>query len=84
MLNNYEEKIPKLQEEFSKIINLVTNYYQNLEIHMAEEGIFRGLLKLGLGLLNLYVAKQGTGKNIYEGNLPYHKTENRKYILKNF
>lgn len=80
MLNNYEEKIPKLQEEFTKIINFVTNDYQNLEIHMTEEKIFRELLKLGQGLLNLYIAKQGTGKNIYRGELPYHKTESRNYI----
>jgi len=80
MLYNYEEKIPKLQEEFTKIINLAINDYQNLEIHMAEETIFRELLKLGQGLLNLYISKQGTGKDIYEKKLPYHKTENRNYI----
>src|SRR4030042_5580541 len=79
-INDYEEKIINLQGIFEKIIILVTNDYQKLELYKAEENIFRELLKMGLSCMELLISKKGTGKNNYSGNLPYHRTEAWKYI----
>ncbi len=49
-------------------------------MHEVEEVLFQSLLKLGLSLLNEYVEKKGTGKNL-KADLPYHKLENWNYIF---
>ena len=80
MLNNYEEKLLKNQEEFNNLVNLVTDDWQNLEIHNVEENLFRKLLMLGHDLLELHLAKRGSGKKDYQGEIPYHSDKDWDYI----
>lgn len=80
MISNYEEKLLKTQEEFKTLVDLVSHGWQGLEIHKVEENIFRRLLDIGLHLLELHITKSGTGKDKYQGNLPYHKDDDWNYI----
>ncbi|KKK82081.1 hypothetical protein LCGC14_2806960, partial [marine sediment metagenome] len=47
MLNDYEEKLLTNQGNFDHLVKLVTDDWQNLEIHNVEENLFRKVLKLG-------------------------------------
>jgi hypothetical protein len=80
MINNYEEKLLKNQQEFDNLVKLVTEDWQELEIHHVEESLFKKLLTLGHDLLELHLAKRGTGKEDYQGEIPYHSDKNWDYI----
>ena len=80
MISNYEEKLLNTQEEFKTLIDLVSHGWQYLEIHKVEENLFRKLMGIGLQLLELHITKRGTGKNQYQGKLPYHKDDDWNYI----
>ena len=80
MISNYEEKLLKTQEEFKTLIDLVNYGWKDLEIHKVEENLFRKLIGIGLQLLELHITKRGTGKNQYQGELPYHKDDDWNYI----
>ena len=79
MLSNYEEKLVGAQEIFNQILKSVSGELQNKEIHEVEEELFRSLLKIGHSLLGAFLEKKGSGKDI-KTELPYHKSENWKYI----
>jgi len=80
MINNYEEKLLKTQEEFNKLLKLITHDWQELEIHKVEENLFKRLLTLGRNLLELHLTQKGTGKEKYKGDISYHSDKEWKYI----
>jgi len=80
MINNYEEKLLKNQQEFDTLVKLITEDWQELEIHKVEENLFKRLLKLGRDLLELHLAKRGSGKEDYHGEIPYHSDKDWEYI----
>jgi len=71
----------KLQEQFDFFLNKITSEdWQNMELHKVEEQIFRQALEIGRKGLELFLAKKGTGKNYYSGEITSHKKEYWKYI----
>jgi hypothetical protein len=80
MINNYEEKLLKNQQEFETLVKLVTEDWQELEIHKVEENLFKRVLKLGHDLLELHLTKRGSGKEDYHGEIPYHSDKGWDYI----
>lgn len=56
-----EKKLMQVRGEFNELLEYVTDGLRDSEIHDAEHGIFRRLLKLGRTLLELYVASVGNG-----------------------
>jgi len=80
MLNNYEEKLLKNQGNFDHLVKLVTDDWQNLELHHVEENLFKKLLMIGHDLLELHLAKRGSGKEDYQGEIPYHSKKDWNYI----
>lgn len=55
------DEFSQLDEEFSRLKQYVRQAAEGEEVHQAEKGIFDGLLHLGRGLMEAYVAKSGTG-----------------------
>ncbi len=80
MISNYEEKFVKAQEKFNDLIQLITTDWRELEIHKVEENLFKELLLLGRNLLQLNLATRGSGKEDYNGEIPYHSDKDWNYI----
>jgi len=79
-MDNYEASLTKMQEQFSILQKLICGEWQGLQIHQAEENLFRHLLEIGRTALIAYAEKKGTGKEYFGESLTSHKMENWNYI----
>jgi hypothetical protein len=56
-----DRKIEEARQEVNEILNWIISEAQGQEIHEAERGVFRRLLRLGRILRELFVLTAGTG-----------------------
>lgn len=81
-----EQLITQTKKQFDDILTYVQGDAQGQQLREVEKGIFRALLKLGLGLLLVFLQQKGIGN---KGKIhtdkdgikrPYHSVKCRRYL----
>lgn len=80
MINNNERNILEMQEQLAQLSQLITDDWQDLDLHTTEERIFRYLMKIGNTALKTFVEKKGTGNNAFGENIAGHTIKKCNYM----
>jgi len=80
MIYNNERNILEMQEQMNELSQLLLEDWQNLEIHILEEKLFRFLLKIGKTALTAYVEKKGSGDKAYGEDVSGHSIKKCNYM----